>query len=91
MGYITQELTKNEKMLINKLWNILKGEELGGISARNLLFFLIGIHQLKIDQLYLKKKKSNESLNISNLMSSDIDIDQNSIQIPNPENKSNGR
>jgi hypothetical protein len=43
-------------LLVSQVWGFLRGEELSGISIRNLLFFLIGIHKLKIGQIFIKSK-----------------------------------
>lgn len=93
MGYVTQSLTDNEKILINKLWEILKGEELSGILSRNLLFFLIGINQLKINQIYLKNKKltgKHTGISLNNTILTNSDIDLSAIQIAHKESK-NGK
>jgi hypothetical protein len=56
MLYISSPITQNEKLLVSQAWGFLRGEELDGISVRNLLFFLIGIHKLKIGQIFIKSK-----------------------------------
>ena len=70
MEYVTQNLTNNERDLVNKIWDILKGDDIGGVSPRNLLFFLIGIHQLKVDQIFYKGKIDRGSKNKNPLIES---------------------
>ncbi|CAI2378801.1 unnamed protein product [Moneuplotes crassus] len=90
MGYISEGLTETEKNLVNKLWIILRGEELNGISARNFLFFLLGIHKLKGSQLYYQKGKKENAPTSSaptNISNEDIDVEIVSVQENRAANK----
>lgn len=95
MEYISEQITGSERVLINKLWEILRGEELGGVSARNFLFFLIGIHQLKIAQLYYPdsngQRSPETSLHATNISNSDIDIEKSYIRYDQANNTAEGK
>lgn len=80
MKYISSPITQVEKSLVGQAWEVLRGEELNGISTRNLLFFLIGIHKLKINQIFAKPKdlKTNKPENPS---MSGINEDKNSLEM----------
>ena len=52
MGYLSQKVTGTENELVNLMWSVLKGDELKGIVFRNLLFFLIGINQLNVMEIF---------------------------------------
>lgn len=48
MKFVGETPDRNEGKLIEQMWEILRGDELGGVSVRNILFFLIGINKLQI-------------------------------------------
>jgi len=67
MGYVSHQITDTEKGMINLMWKILRGDELNGVSIRNLLFFLIGINQLNVDEIFYKSEE--KSAEMSTIMS----------------------
>jgi hypothetical protein len=78
-------------LLVSQAWGFLRGEELNGISVRNLLFFLIGIHKLKIGQIFIKSKNNivdkTKDTSIGNT-NQDIDFlesNNSSIRVPRRE------
>jgi hypothetical protein len=91
MWYISSPITQNEQLLVSQAWGFLRGEELNGISVRNLLFFLIGIHKLKIGQIFIKSKNNivdkTKDTSIGNT-NQDIDFlesNNSSIRVPRRE------
>lgn len=79
MEYVGKELNDDEKNLINFMWSTLRGDELGGVSARNIIFFLFGIHLLKIDEIIHPSNRSKAELH----WSSDISGLINKIEYEN--------
>lgn len=70
MGYVSTQVTDQEKELINLMWKILKGEENNGVSVRNLFIFLLKIHQLNFQEV----SSGNDTTVLSNKRHSQDDI-----------------
>jgi hypothetical protein len=70
MGYVSTQITDQEKELINLMWKLLKGEENKEISVRNLFIFLLKIHQLNFEEV----SSGNEATVLSNKRQSQDDI-----------------
>ena len=61
MNYVCSRPTEGEMYLLNLMWRILKGDELGRVSSRNILIFLLGIYDLKIEELiYPSNRQSSD-------------------------------
>ncbi len=43
--------------LLTLMWKTLRGDEVGRVSSRNICIFLLGIYDLKIDELLDPSKK----------------------------------
>ncbi len=46
MGYCRDEPSPRGKTYIDKIWLYLRGEEMQGITIRNLLVFLLAVHNI---------------------------------------------
>lgn len=71
----------------------LKGDEFGGVSARNIIFFIFGMHLLKIDELIHPLNRSKTELNLNNDISGlinriEYDNDTSNLQMTKSPDKS---
>ena len=57
MNFVWQKPTDEEMNLLTLMWKTLRGDEVGRVSSRNIWIFLLGIYDLKIDELLYPSKK----------------------------------
>lgn len=73
MSYLSQYSSEHESELLTAMWKILRGDELEGVTIRNLLSFLLGIHNLKLKDIIANTEPSklptSQNNNMSNLLS----------------------
>ena len=51
MGYLNHSILPTHDKHVEKIWILLNGDQLGGITLRNLFVFLLGIHGIAEDDI----------------------------------------
>lgn len=95
MNYVSTAISEAENKLLQVMWKILKGEEFEGVTIRNVLSFLIGIHGLDLKDIIAEgddksfiKNGNNELSNLLSQNNSYIEskgLDKDGLKSENPE------